>query len=97
MSAFLSKLKACFVIKFISDHEELLKRFEYAHHKMKLSQETIVQSPEVLLIRQYKLQQRHEFLKMLKRDQYDPKKPLYVSLLSLVIGTDNEFVTNVAK
>lgn len=64
---------------------------------MKLSHETIVQSPEVLTIRQYKLRQRHEFLKKLKRDQYDPTKPLYVPLLSLVAATDQEFVTTVAK
>lgn len=92
-----TKKKLSLTLNVVLDHEELLNRFEYTHHKMQLSHETIVQSPEVLLIRQFKLRQRHEFLKMLKRNQYDPKKPLYVSLFSLVTGSDREFVINIAK
>lgn len=64
---------------------------------MKIPHELILQSPEILTSRRFRLQQRHGFLKFLGKDQYDATKPGYVSLRSLVEGTDNEFVINVCK
>uniref|UniRef100_A0A336LP71 Transcription termination factor 3, mitochondrial n=1 Tax=Culicoides sonorensis TaxID=179676 RepID=A0A336LP71_CULSO len=82
---------------FMMNHDSLLNRFEYVHHTMKLPHETILKSPEVLTTRLFKLKERHEFLHKLRRDQYDPKKPLYVSLYSLVTASDKEFIENIAK
>lgn len=64
---------------------------------MQISNEKIVQEPECLLTREFRLKQRHQFLTYLGKAQYDPTKDLYVSLKSLVVGTDLEFVLNVAK
>lgn len=64
---------------------------------MKISHEQLLQSPEILYTRAFRIKQRHEFLESLNRAQYDPWKDLYVSLKSLVEGTDAEFAVNVAK
>ena len=76
---------------------EVVKTFDYAHNKMKLSHKTIALQPIILLCRQHRLQRRHEFLVHLQKDQYDPLKPLYVSPKVLVTGTDVDFCNNVAK
>lgn len=57
----------------------------------------IIRSPELLQTRQFKLRQRHGFLVLLGRNQYDPRKELYVPLKELVTTTDKEFVENIAK
>jgi len=37
------------------------------------------------------------FLMEMKRAQYDPNKPMYVSAKDLISGTDVEFCRNIAK
>lgn len=64
---------------------------------MKISHESILKNLGVLTCRDRKLKQRHEFLVKLKRDQFDPTKPNYISLLDLVKGSDVHFATEVAK
>ncbi|CAD1475270.1 unnamed protein product [Heterotrigona itama] len=76
---------------------EVLKTFDYLHNHMQLSHDIISQEPTILLCRKRRLEVRHRFLVELKKDQYDPTKPLYVSPLYLVTGSDNEFCENVAK
>ncbi|XP_060815612.1 transcription termination factor 3, mitochondrial [Bombus pascuorum] len=76
---------------------EVVKTFDYLHNYMELSHTIISQQPQALLCRKGRLERRHRFLLELKRDQYDPTKPLYVSLLNLVKGSDDEFCKNVAK
>lgn len=83
--------------KDFSDSDELVERFEFAHKEMQLSHDTLLQFPEVLISRLFRLKQRHEFLKMLGRSQYKPENDLYVSPKSLVEGTDREFAIEVAK
>ncbi|XP_063844168.1 transcription termination factor 3, mitochondrial-like [Scylla paramamosain] len=75
----------------------LVRRFDFAHNHMGLSHQQIVQFPHVLLTRDFRIRQRHGFLKLLGRDQYDPSKPNYVSPLALVSGTDAEFCLTLAK
>lgn len=58
---------------------------------------TILTFPSVLTTRGFRLRQRHEFLRHLNRDQYDPKMPNYVSPLDLIRDTDANFATIVAK
>lgn len=82
---------------FMIDHSLLVERFSYAHDEMKLSHEMILNFPEILTSRQFRIEERHKFLAMLGKAQYDPKKDLYVSPKILVEGTDFEFVTKVAK
>lgn len=64
---------------------------------MKLSHDKILESPEILTSRKYRLKQRYEFLKSIGKAQFDETKPGYISLKSLVEGTDPEFVQNVCK
>lgn len=81
----------------ISSRSKIVDTFDYAHNEMKLSHETICQQPLILTCRAARLKERHQFLVELKRNQYDPTKPLYVSLMDVISGTDVEFCTNVAK
>lgn len=79
------------------ERDSLTERFDFVHRTMKISHEQICKSPHVLNCRLFRLKQRHGFLNSLKKAQYNPLKDLYVSLKSLVEGTDEEFVLNVAK
>lgn len=81
----------------IRSKTEVVKTFNYAHNIMKLSHNTISKQPKILLCRKHRLQMRHEFLVQLKRNQYDPVKPLYVSPMSLISGSDIDFCKNIAN
>uniref|UniRef100_T1PHB0 Transcription termination factor 3, mitochondrial n=1 Tax=Musca domestica TaxID=7370 RepID=T1PHB0_MUSDO len=77
--------------------DDLIERFAYAHNEMKLSHQMLLQQPEILTSREFRLRERHEFLKMLGRAQYDPEKDLYISPKALVEGNNHHFVRKVAK
>ncbi|TMW47016.1 hypothetical protein DOY81_007902 [Sarcophaga bullata] len=77
--------------------DDLIERFAYAHQEMKLSHQMILQQPEILTSREFRLRERHEFLKMLGRDQYDPEKDMYISPKALVEGNNHHFVRKIAK
>lgn len=64
---------------------------------MKIPHSTILENPEILLSRNFRIKQRHLFLQKLNRAQYDPKKENYVSIQSLVRNTDIEFCKYYAK
>lgn len=64
---------------------------------MKVDHKYIVNNPEVLLCRAFRLKQRHLFLEKLGRAQYDPKKENYVPLTALIKDTDPEFCKTYAK
>lgn len=64
---------------------------------MMLTHSHILQVPEILTLREFQLRDRHEFLQMLGKAQYDPKKDLYISPKELVKGNIHYFVRNVAK
>ncbi|XP_020277762.1 transcription termination factor 3, mitochondrial [Pseudomyrmex gracilis] len=81
----------------VKNRKNLMRVFDYAHDEMQLSRDIIVQMPQILLCRFSRLQQRHMFLVELKRAQYDPTKPMYVSPRALVSGTDLEFCSDIAK
>ncbi|XP_065074336.1 transcription termination factor 3, mitochondrial-like [Ochlerotatus camptorhynchus] len=79
------------------NQDKLSYRFDYVHRKMQVSHAEILKTPEILESRDHRVKQRHGFLKFLGKAQYDPKKDLYISLKSLVEGTDIEFAINIAK
>lgn len=64
---------------------------------MKISHQTIKQSPEVLMCRKFRIKQRHLFLEKLGRSQYDPQKENYIPIKSLVEDSDTEFCKKIAK
>lgn len=95
-----SEVKSLLLAKpriWMAGRDSLMRRFDFAHNHMGLSHQQIVQFPHVLLTRDFRMRQRHGFLKLLGRDQYDPSKPNYVSPLALVSGTDAEFCLTLAK
>ena len=61
------------------------------HHTMGLSHEAILQYPSILTKKSLFLKSRHSFLKMLGRDQYNPKKPNYISPKVLSEENDADF------
>lgn len=64
---------------------------------MNLSHSHILQVPEILTLREFQLRDRHEFLEMLGKAQYDPRKDLYISPKALAEGNIYYFVREVAK
>ncbi|EDW80001.1 uncharacterized protein Dwil_GK12335 [Drosophila willistoni] len=77
--------------------DDLVERFSYIYNTMGLSHSAILQNPELLASREFRLRERHEFLQLLGRAQYDPKKDLYVAPKTIVLGNNFYFVRNVAK
>lgn len=67
------------------------------HNVIKIPHKAILQSPQILECREFKLKQRHTFLEQLGRAQYDPKKENYVPITALFGGTDVEFCNKYAK
>ncbi|XP_060535072.1 transcription termination factor 3, mitochondrial [Cylas formicarius] len=82
---------------FTSGQNRLLKTFEYLHRTMKIPLDRIALTPEILTCRRNRLEPRHQFLVKLGRDQFDPKKPNYVALTTLVAEDDVTFATETAK
>lgn len=81
----------------VTAKDKVLAAFNYVHNTMGICHEAIANQPAIIGKRVEKIQQRHMYLETLKRNQYDPLKPLYVSLDSIALGTDLEFCTNIAK
>ncbi|KAI5641535.1 mTERF domain-containing protein [Phthorimaea operculella] len=79
------------------NQKALLQRFHYLHNVMKISHSVLLNFPEVLLCRNFRVKQRHLFLQKLGRDQYDPTKENYVPIKALVEDTDVEFCKQYAK
>lgn len=77
--------------------KNMLNTFEYVHKTMEIPLEMIVEFPEVLTCRDFRIKQRYLFLKSLNKLQFDPKKPLYISLLDIISGSDAHFSAVVAK
>ncbi|XP_050428535.1 transcription termination factor 3, mitochondrial [Adelges cooleyi] len=82
---------------YIMSKHHLLQRFNYVHHSMGISHDSIVIEPKILSSRLFRIKQRHEYLKYLNRAQYDCTKPNFVPLIKIVEGSDSEFCVNIAK
>lgn len=75
----------------------LVSTFDYVHNVMKIPHQQILDFPEILRSRTFRIKQRHKFLQSLGRAQYNPKLEGYISPQSLVNGTDTEFCQSVAR
>ncbi|CAE1287217.1 MTERFD [Acanthosepion pharaonis] len=82
---------------FLSNKYILTKVFDYLHNEMGLSHAQLMLWPNIFRTRLYRIKERHEFLKHLKRHQYDLDKENFVSLKTLVSDDDKTFCLNVAK
>ncbi|KRZ51523.1 RuvB-like 1, partial [Trichinella nativa] len=79
------------------DRSVLMKSFDYLHNAVGFSHETILCWPRCLRESSCKARARHQFLKRLKRDQFDPQRPNYVTIEAMLSGNDGEFCARVAK
>ncbi|KRX79752.1 RuvB-like 1 [Trichinella sp. T6] len=79
------------------DRSVLMKSFDYLHNAVGFSHETILCWPRCLRESSCKARARHQFLKRLKRDQFDPQRPNYVTIEAMLSGDDGEFCARVAK
>ncbi|XP_063838842.1 transcription termination factor 3, mitochondrial [Ostrinia nubilalis] len=75
----------------------LLERFNLLHNTIKIPHSTILQQPEILLCRSFKVKQRYLFLQKLGRAQFDPTKENYVPIMALAEGRDVDFCKLYAK
>ncbi|KRZ76317.1 RuvB-like 1 [Trichinella papuae] len=82
---------------YITYKSVLMKSFDYLHNAVGFSHETILSWPRCLRESSYKARARHQFLKRLKRDQFDPQRPNYVTVEAMLSGDDGEFCARVAK
>ncbi|XP_011556216.3 transcription termination factor 3, mitochondrial [Plutella xylostella] len=75
----------------------LLHRFNLIHNELGISHKTILQYPQILECRKFRIKQRHSFLEKLGRAQYDPTKENFVPIMALAEGTDTDFCKKYAK
>ncbi|XP_058801805.1 transcription termination factor 3, mitochondrial [Phymastichus coffea] len=81
----------------MNSRRKIVDSFDYLHNTMQLSHVMIASQADVLTTRKSRIKSRHEFLVELKKAQYDPKKPGYIAPRTIVIGSDADFCTKVAK
>lgn len=74
-----------------------MENYDFVNHKMGIDNAQLVKTPFILIARLFRVKERHGFLKMIGRAQYDPTKELYISPDQLCMGVDEEFAVNVAK
>lgn len=75
----------------------LIIRLDLLHNQMGLSHEMITLFPNLINGPRVDMKERFLYLKKLKRNQFNPKLPLYVPPSALYNGTDEEFCRNHAK
>ena len=72
--------------------------FDILHNDAEIPQENILKFPEVFLAEnERKLENRLNYLKILKRNQFDPQKALFIPLSVLTEGEDEVFAVKYAK
>jgi hypothetical protein len=82
---------------YLSDKHAVMKRFDYLTATIGYTLTDILHWPQVLRTRLFIIRQRHQFLSLLGRSQFDATKENYVSLKLLVLGKDTDFCRDVAK
>lgn len=75
----------------------IIERLDLVHNIVGLSHETIVRFPKLITGPKFDIRHRFMYLKKLKRNQFDPKLPLYVSPSALYSGSDEKFCKIHAK
>lgn len=75
----------------------LIERLELVHNEIGLRHRQVVSYPKLITGPRLEIRARAMYLKKLKRDQYDPKRPLYVPPSALYKCDDEEFCKTYAK
>lgn len=82
---------------FIYDYKLIELNFDFLFNEMQMPRSSFVQYPPILKQSFQQLRTRCLYLKYLKRQQFDPSKPNYVSLKDLCLKTNELFSHHVAK
>lgn len=77
--------------------QEMVNIFDHLHSKNNISHELVLKFPEVLVGGFQTVKNRLAYLKVLKRDQFDPAEPLFVPLTCLSHGSDLAFAEKFAR
>lgn len=77
--------------------KKLTQIFDLIHNTMKVPHHLIAKFPQVLNTKYLRVKERHLFLEYLRKAQYDPTQPNYVSLDRLVSLPDETFCTELAS
>lgn len=75
----------------------LIERLDLVHNHMGLSHNVIAKFPNLITAPRIDMRERFEYLKKLKRDQFNSKLPLYVPPSALYNGSDEDFCRKYAK
>lgn len=75
----------------------MIENYDYVNYTMEIDNSQLAVAPFILIARHFQLKERHGFLRKIHRAQFNPKKPLYIPLDTLCIGTNEEFAVNLAK
>ncbi|PIK37845.1 putative transcription termination factor 3, mitochondrial-like [Apostichopus japonicus] len=77
--------------------ESMIGIFDYVHNVMEIPHQVMLQTPKVFASRLHKIQERHQFLKSINRDNYDSTQPQYIPLEKLSRVPDSIFCNEIAK
>lgn len=75
----------------------LIARLDLIHNTIGLGHKTIAKFPKLITGPILDIEYRFKYLQKLKRDQFNPTKPLYVPPFALYNKSDDFFCTNYAK
>lgn len=82
---------------FFADPEPIKASHAYLQNTIGFSNRRIAEYPFCLRVPVLAIRTRHEFLKRLKRDKYEPEMPDSVSIGLLLHSSDKEFCNRAAK
>jgi hypothetical protein len=96
-SADLKSLFLAYPKLFIYDYKLIELNFDFLFNEMGIKRWRLLDYPPVLKQSFQQLRTRCLYLKSLRRDQFDPSKPNFVSLKALCTKTNDLFCQTVAK
>ncbi|CAF1345369.1 unnamed protein product [Rotaria magnacalcarata] len=82
---------------FIYDYKLIELNFDFLFNEMKITRQRLLDYPPILKQSFQQLRTRCLYLKYLKRHQFDPTKPNFVSLKDLCVKTNDLFCQHVTK
>ncbi|CAF1392899.1 unnamed protein product [Adineta steineri] len=82
---------------FIYDYKLIELNFDFLYNEMNISRQRLIDYPPILKQSFQQLRTRCLYLKYLKRHQFDPTKPNFVSLKDLSLKTNELFCQHVTK
>jgi hypothetical protein len=81
-----------------SSRQVIANVFDILHNDAEIPHEVILKFPEVFSAEDERtLESRLHYLQILKRDQFDPEKPLFIPLTVLTEGDDEVFAVKYAR